>query len=40
VLPITQAERAFKVREGLGALQERFSGAGLDFSDERRASIV
>ena len=40
LLPITPAERAFKIREGQEALEQRFDARGLEFWDPRRASVV
>ena len=40
LLPITEAERDFKVEHGLEALEERFERARLDFTNAGRASVV
>jgi len=39
-LPITMAERAFKVAHGLEALEERFDAAALEYWNVERASVV
>lgn len=40
LLPITATERAFKVREGLEALEQRFEACGLEYWVPERASVV
>lgn len=40
LLPITAAERDFKVREGLEALEQLFDDAGMKYWDPGRASVV
>jgi hypothetical protein len=40
LLPITAAEREFKVREGVEALEQRFDARGLEFWDPGRPSAV
>lgn len=40
LLPITQAERAHKISDGLEALESRFEEAGLRYWEINRASIV
>jgi hypothetical protein len=40
LLPITEAERDFKVEHGLEALENRFQAARLDFLNPDRASVV
>jgi hypothetical protein len=40
LLPITGAERDFKVAHGLEALEDRFQAAPLDFTNPHRASVV
>jgi hypothetical protein len=40
LLPITEAERDFKVEHGLEALEDRFHAARLDFTNRYRASVV
>jgi hypothetical protein len=40
LLPITDAEREFKVREGLEALEQRFDDRGLEYWVPNRASVV
>lgn len=40
LLPITAAEREFKVREGVEALEQRFDACALDYWDPDRASVV
>jgi hypothetical protein len=40
LLPITTAERDYKVEHGLEALEDRFQAAGLAFADPHRASVV
>ena len=40
VLPITSAEREFKMERGLEALEQRFDQAGLRYWDVTRASVV
>lgn len=40
LLPITPAERDFKVANGLEALEERFEAAGFDYLDPHRRSVV
>ncbi len=39
LIPITKAERDFKVRNGLEALEERFEAAAFDYLDPLRASV-
>ena len=39
-LPITAAQRAFKVEHGLEALEQRFEDAGLEYWNPGRASVV
>lgn len=39
-IPITAAERGYAGRYGLDALEERFEGAGLEYWDPHRASVV
>ena len=40
LLPITAAERDFKVREGLEALEQRFDACGLKYWVPGRESAV
>jgi hypothetical protein len=40
VLPITAAEREFKVREGVEALEQRFDACALKYWVPDRASAV
>ncbi len=40
LIPITAAERDFKKRNGLEALQQRFEEAGFNYLDPARASVV
>jgi hypothetical protein len=40
LLPITAAEREFKVREGVEALEQRFDACGLEYWVPDRASAV
>lgn len=40
LLPITQAERELKMREGVEALEQRLEEAGIDFASPFRASTV
>jgi hypothetical protein len=40
LLPITEAERDFKVEHGQEALEDRFHAARLDFTNPHRASLV
>jgi hypothetical protein len=40
LLPITAAEREFKVREGLEALEQRFDECALEYWNSDRASVV
>lgn len=40
LLPITMAERAFKIREGLEALERRFDEVGLEYWRPEWASVV
>lgn len=40
LLPITEAEREFKVREGVEALEKRFDACGLEYWDRGRSSAV
>jgi Suppressor of fused protein (SUFU) len=40
LLPITSAEREFKVREGLEALEQRFDACGLEYWMPDRASVM
>jgi hypothetical protein len=40
LLPITAAEREFKVREGLEALEQRFDACRLEYWDAGRESVV
>jgi len=40
VIPITAAERAYAVRRGLEALEQRFEEAGLEYWDPHRRSVV
>lgn len=40
LLPITAAEREFKVREGVEALEQRFDACGLEYGVPDRASAV
>ena len=40
LIPITRAEREFKVREGLEALEEQFERTSFDYLDPHRASVV
>jgi Suppressor of fused protein (SUFU) len=40
LLPITAAEREFKVREGVEALEQRFDACGLEYWVPDRASVV
>jgi hypothetical protein len=40
MIPITQAEREFKVLKGLGALESEFERTSFDYLDPRRRSVV
>lgn len=40
LLPITKAEREFKVANGLEALEERFDAAGLRYCEVERTSVA
>ena len=40
LLPITEAERAYKIREGVEALEQRFEQAGIDPTDSARGSVT
>ena len=40
LVPITAAEREFKVREGVEALEQRFDACGLEYWVPDRASVV
>jgi hypothetical protein len=40
LLPITAAERAFKVEHSLEALEQRFDDSGLEYWDPGRASVT
>ncbi|WP_254507213.1 suppressor of fused domain protein [Anatilimnocola floriformis] len=40
LLPITSAEREFKVREGLEALEQRFDAAAIEYWSPNRPSVV
>lgn len=40
LLPITAAEREFKVREGLEAIEQRFDACGLEYWDPHRDPVV
>ena len=40
LLPITEAERNFKVEHGIEALEERFDSVGLRYGDVKRSSVV
>ena len=40
LLPITRAERDYKVEHGVDALEARFQAARLDFADPDRTSVV
>ncbi len=40
LLPVTQAERDYKARHGMAALEERFDAQALKYWDPRRASVV
>jgi hypothetical protein len=40
LLPITQAEREFKLREGVEALEQKFDACGLEYWDPGRTSVV
>ena len=40
MIPITRAEREFKVREGLEALEAEFERTSFDYLDPRRGSVV
>lgn len=40
LLPITRAERDFKVEYGLETLEQRFEEAGLEYWNPKRASVV
>jgi hypothetical protein len=40
LIPITESERDFKAREGLGALEARFEAAGFDYLDLMRPTVV
>ncbi len=39
-LPITAAEREFKVNHGLEELEQRFDAAAIELWDERRPSVL
>lgn len=39
-LPITAAERAFKIESGLEALEQRFEDVGLEYWNPVRPSVV
>jgi hypothetical protein len=40
LIPITEAEVAFKIQHGLDALEERFEEAAFDYLDPLRASVI
>ena len=40
LLPITRAERDFKMRDGIEALEQRLEGAGIEYASPFRASVV
>jgi hypothetical protein len=40
VIPITAEERAYAAERGLDALEQLFEGAGLEYWDPHRASVV
>lgn len=40
LLPITEAEREFKVEHGVEALEQRLEDAAVDFANPKRASVV
>lgn len=40
LLPITERERAFKIKHGLEALEQRFENAGLEYWRPDRASVA
>ena len=40
LLPITTAERDFKVKHGLEALEERFESEGVNYPNPARSSVV
>jgi suppressor of fused protein SUFU len=40
ILPITAAERAFKIEQGLEALEARFEEVGLEYWRPDRASVI
>ena len=40
LLPITAAEREFKLRAGVEALEQRFDDCGLEYWDPQRVSVV
>jgi hypothetical protein len=40
LLPITSAEKEFKVRQGLEALEERFDSCAIEYWDPKRKSVV
>jgi len=40
LLPITVAEREFRHRHGLEALEDRFEASGFDYLDPARSSVV
>jgi Suppressor of fused protein (SUFU) len=40
LLPITAAEREFKIREGIKRLEQKFEDSGLEYWDPNRASVV
>lgn len=40
LLPITEAERAFRDAKGLEALEQRFEDVGLEYWEVNRASVI
>lgn len=40
LIPITKAERDFKMKNGLEVLEARFEEMGFDYADPARASVV
>jgi hypothetical protein len=40
LLPITSAEREFKIEHGLDALEERFEAESVDYTNPLRGSVV